>query len=163
MPRQRTLLVAQFAGQVCGLPIEKVQEIVPMASLARPPGLVSLVEGLLNLRGTAVPVLRLDLLFHLPLKPPGLYTPLIVLRDLDCPLALLVERANGIISVSPEAFLPIREGHCFNDCAEAEVALGADGHGIHVLSVERLLLEKERQSIAELQAVAQQRLAELEG
>jgi chemotaxis signal transduction protein len=162
MPAPHSLLVFHLGGRACALPVERVQEIAPMARLARPPGLVSFIEGFLNLRGTAVPVLRLDLLFHLPPAAPQLYTPLIVLRDSACPVALCVERVAWIISPPAEALLPIRERHCCNDCAESEVVLDQESPAIHVLSADRLLLEKERQCLAQLQAEAQRRLSEIE-
>jgi purine-binding chemotaxis protein CheW len=133
-----------------------------MALLSRPPGLASFLEGFLNLRGAAVPVLRLDRLFPFPAKPPGLYTPLVVLRGADHPLALLVEHVQQVVSVPEEAFLPVREKSCFNDCTEAQVTLGEDGAVVHVLSVERLLLEQERRYVAEMHAITQQCLGEVE-
>jgi purine-binding chemotaxis protein CheW len=156
----RSLLVFRLAGQTCALPLEKVREILPMALLAHPPGLPSLLEGFLNLGGIAIPVLRLDRLFALPPLQPGLYTPLLVLRGPEPPLALLVEKVEAVLSVPGEALLPVRAGHAFNDCAAAEVALG--DRTLHLLSPERLLLREERQRLAELQARAQQRLGELE-
>ena len=51
-----------------------------MASLFRPPTIPSLLEGFLNLRGTAVPVLSLGRLFGLHERPLELHTPLVILR-----------------------------------------------------------------------------------
>ena len=130
-----------------------------MAQLARPPGLPALLEGFLNLRGEAVPVVRLRRLFGLPEASPGLYTPMVVLKGREGPLALLVDEVSGVLSASEEAGLPVQEGHAFNDCVEAEVVL--DGRAVHLLSTDRLLLEQERRRIAELQVVAQRRLSDL--
>ena len=51
-----------------------------MATLFAPPGLPAGLAGFLDLRGTAVPIVRLDRLFDLPELRPGLHTPMIVLR-----------------------------------------------------------------------------------
>lgn len=154
------LLVFEIAGQFCALPVEMVQEIVPMAALARPPGQPSLLEGFLNLHGTAVPVLRMHRLFDLPPAEPGLYTPLVILRGEGHPTALLVDGVIEISSAPADAFSPIRENSCFNNCSQAQVEL--DGRTIHLLSPERLLLEKERLCVAEFQARTQRLLDELE-
>ncbi len=151
-------MVFTLAGQPCAIPLESVREVVPMAQLARPPGLPALLEGFLNLRGEAVPVVRLRRLFGLPEASPGLYTPVVILKE--GPLALLVDEVSGILSAPEEARLPVQEGHAFNDCVEAEVVL--DGRTVHLLSKDRLLLEQERRRIAELQVTAQRRLSELE-
>ncbi len=160
MSSHRKLLVFQIGEHLCGLPVEQVREVLPPALLARPPGLVLLLEGFLNLRGTAVPILRTRRLFALPATTPGLYTPLVLLNNGGFPLALLVDKVLQIASIPEQAILPIRDKSCFNDCAQAEVALEA--LLIHVLSPERLLLEKERRCLVELQAIEQRRLEELE-
>jgi len=133
-----------------------------MASLARPPGLPNLLEGFLDLRGSATPVLRLDRLFRSPPSSAGLYTPLIVLRGRPQPIALLVERVDGILSAPDSALRPVQAEHCFNDCTEAEVVLEPDSPPIHLISGERLLLAQEQSRVAELRATAQQYLHELE-
>jgi hypothetical protein len=65
---QRVLLLFHLSGQSAAFPVANVHSVAPMASLARPPGLPSVLEGILNLGGAAVPVLRLDRLFHLPVQ-----------------------------------------------------------------------------------------------
>ena len=133
-----------------------------MASLARAPGLPSIIEGFLNLRGVATPVVRLDRLFGLPGHPAGLYTPLIILRGRPDPVALLAERVDNVVLAAESALKPVLAGHCLNDCTEAEIWLEAKSRPIHLLSCERLLLEQEQSRVAELRAVAQQHLQELE-
>ena len=157
-----TLVVFQLGGERCAIRAGEVQEIVLMASLAHPPGLPSILEGFLNLGGVATPVVRLDLLFGLSRGPSLLYAPLIILRGRPDPLALLVERVDNV-SAAPESDLkPVLAGHCFSDWTESEIWLSPESAPIHLLSLERLLLEQEQSRVAELRAIAQQRLQELE-
>jgi chemotaxis signal transduction protein len=51
-------VVFHLSGQLAAIRLENVDRIAPMAQLARPPGLPSPLEGILNLAGTAMPVLR---------------------------------------------------------------------------------------------------------
>jgi purine-binding chemotaxis protein CheW len=150
------LVVFHLGGQDYGLPLAEVAEVVPMALLSGPPGLPRVLAGFLNLAGTAVPVLRLDRLFGLPDLVPGLYTPLLVLRNPDGPLALMAEKVSRIVSVPVGAVLPVRANHTFNDCAEGMVLV--DGRVVLLLSAGRLLLEKEQQCLAEFQDREQARL-----
>jgi purine-binding chemotaxis protein CheW len=154
------LLVFHVAGETCAVSLKHVREILPMARLAQPPGLPSIMEGFLNLGGTAVGVVRTDRLLNLGKRAPGLYTPLVVLRASDGLIALLVDDVSEIVTDSPGTRLPVHEGESFNGCAEAEVAL--NGRTIHVLSPERILLEQERRRVAEFQTLEQQRLHNLE-
>lgn len=158
---QRTLLVFSLAGQTYALPLLRMQEIVPMAALSRPPGLPDMLAGFLNLGGTAVPVVRLDRLFKLPDLTPGLYTPLLILRSAEGPLALMAERVSKIVSVPEDQIVPVRDSYSFNECADGIWNGGPEGM-IILLSPERLLLEKERQSLAELEAREQERLRQWE-
>jgi purine-binding chemotaxis protein CheW len=155
---QLHLLIFHSAGRVFALPVSAVQELVPMALLASPPGLPAVLAGFLNLRGVAVPIVRLDRLFGLPECDPGLYSALIILQEVAT--GLLVDGIQEVASLDDRSYLPLRKTQLFNDCAEAE--LEVHGAQVYLLSPEHLLLEQERQSLAEFQAVAQQRLHELE-
>lgn len=128
-----------------------------MAHLARPPGLPSLLEGILDLGGTAVPVLRLDRLFHLPLQRLSLYSMLIIVSGISAGgIAMLVDRASEVLTVPESALLPIGGENTFNACAEA--VLSVRGEVVHLLSPARVLLQEERETLSEFQTVAQGRL-----
>lgn len=157
----RRVIVFSVAGQAYALALKEVREIVPLPLLARSPGLPSVLAGFLNLAGSAIPVVRLDRLFGLPPQPFGLYTPLLILANDDYRAALLVEKVNEIAFVAPEAIVPVRENHALNDCAEGVTTL--HNRMVILLSAERLLLEKEQQCLAELQALEQKRLDDWEG
>lgn len=154
-------LAFRLPGVVCALPFTSLREVVPMALLSRPPGMPSLLEGLLNLGGVAVPVVRLDRLFGLPPFTVGRYSPLLILRHCEDRLALLAEAVVGVIRVSPAQVRPRPVGAvCFNDCVEGEITAGETT--VHLLDADRLLLDKERQCLAELQSAEQQRLRRVE-
>jgi purine-binding chemotaxis protein CheW len=143
------------------IPFESVQRIAPMAQLARPPGMPSMLEGILNLTGSALPVLRLDRLFHLPLQPLGLHSALIIVSGVsDGRIAILVDRVSEILTVPENGLLPVSDDNSFNGCAEALAPLR--GQMIHVLSLKRLLLKKEREALSGFQAMAQRRLLDWE-
>ena len=131
-----------------------------MGLLLTPPGLPSLLAGILNLRGRAVPIVRLDRLFAAPEGEPGLYTPLIILRDADRPLGILVSEVRETVSIQAETVLEADPGHTLNGCATATVEVG--GSEVHLLSTERILLQNERRILAEFQVTAQARMRELE-
>jgi purine-binding chemotaxis protein CheW len=119
----------------------------------------SSVEGILNLGGTAVPVLRLDRLLGLPVGDAGLYSMLIILkRSKYSAYALLVERTSEILSFPCNELLPLNEEDSFNACAEASFPL--KGRVVPLLSPQRILLEKETQALSEFQTLAQHRIEE---
>ena len=158
---QRTLLLFHLAGRTAAFPLESIQRVTPMAQLARPPGLPAALEGILNLGGAAVPVVRLDRLLQLPEQRLGLYSMLIILKGPSASqIGILVDRVSGIISVPQSALLPVRDEDTFNACAEAAVSVS--DQVIHILSPARILLEKERETLSQFQAAAQRRLQDWE-
>lgn len=130
-----------------------------MASLFSPPGMPSALAGFLDLRGAAIPILRLDQLFTLPEQPAGLHTPLLILQGIPLAFGLLVEAVHQIIPITPDFLRPLPEKQVFHGCATALVEI--NGEVIHLLSVERLLLENERCKLAEFQTAVQGRLRRL--
>lgn len=156
-----TYLVFDVAGRRCALAREHVRRILPLPMLGRPPGLPAAVEGILDLAGSAIPVIRLDRLFGLTPAPLHAYQHLILLAHGPPTLALLADRATGVVTVADAAVVPLPDGETFNGCATGHLA--SDGGPIHLLSVERLLTRREHDALAEFQAAEQRRLEELRG
>lgn len=151
--------VCELAGHSFGLRLELVREIVPMAALSRPPAMPSLLEGFLNLRGVSIPVVRTSQVLGLPASELELHTPLVIVRTGGMTLALLVERVTGIVAFPANADASIGTKDSFNGCVEALLTNAAGT--VHLLSINRLLLEKERQMLAEFNAIETKRLAQL--
>src|SRR5258708_7181079 len=158
--RTQNLLVFQSSGLPCAFPLEAVREVVPMATLSSPPGLPSALLGFLDLRGNAIPIVRLDRLFDLREQQPGLHTPMIVLRGVLGPIGILVESVRGIVPVPSAQLLEIPADRTFQGCATAALQLGDDL--IHLLSPTALLEANERRLLAEYSARSQARLLLLE-
>jgi chemotaxis signal transduction protein len=118
------------------------------------------LAGFLDLRGTAVPVVRLDRLFDLPEQQPGLHTPMIVLRGSDGPIAILVESVRDIVPAPSSRLINIPNRRIFGDCATAEFQL--DGEPIHLLSPATLLNANETRLQANYTATVQARLLHME-
>jgi chemotaxis signal transduction protein len=167
---QRSLVVFRLNDRLAAFPLDAVDRIRPMAALARPPSLPSLLEGFLIERDSATAVLRLDRLLNLPPRSPGLYSMLIVFKE-TC--AVLVDRVLEIRPVDASLWLPLQEPDSFNGCAEATVRVPDEwkpdqsgpgpstmNQSIPVLSPRRVLLEKERAVLKEFQQITEERLAE---
>jgi len=159
LERTQNLLVFHSSGVNCAFPLEAVREIVPMASLSSPPGLPSGLEGFLDLRGTAIPIVRLDRLFDLPEQHPGLYTPMIILRGVLGPIGIVVDSVRGIAPMPSARLIDIPENRTLQGCGTASVEL--DGELIHLLSPDALLSATEDRLVADYGAMWQARLLHL--
>jgi chemotaxis signal transduction protein len=157
----RHVLVFRVGAHRFSVPAHRVSEIVHMASLVTSPGQPSVLAGFLNLRGAAIPVVRISQLLSLEKSVPRLYTPLIILTcsGLDCTGMLVAIEADGVDEVTEIDEAAMRElgaGHSLNDCARA--AFTWNGHEVWVLSCDQLLLAQEKECLREFQAATQQRL-----
>jgi purine-binding chemotaxis protein CheW len=117
------------------------------------------LAGFLNLAGRAIPVVRLARLLGASESPPGLYSPLLLLKG-DVPCALLVDAAEAVATLDTATILPLREGFCVNDCGLGLAEIG--GRHLMLLDPERLFLAEERRRVAELTQIEQGRLASLQ-
>jgi len=156
---KRQVLVLQLGQARYALPANQVREIVPMASLASSPGQPSLLGGFLNLRGEAVPVIRLRQLFRMDHRDPELYTPLIVIPLAGITTALEADAVEEVIEIGESDLRPLGAGHSSNDCAEA--VFSWNGEDVLMLSCDRILLAKERECLRELQIGIQRRIGDL--
>lgn len=151
------VLVFELSGAWLALPLPAVRRITPLAALAEPPACPGLVHGVLDLGGTAVPVLRLCRILELPEFEPGLDAHLIVLAGESPPLALAVEQVLELVPL--RGLLPT-EAHTLNGCV-AGTFVHRD-RSVHLLDTARLLLVQEQRRVSELQAMAQARLLAVE-
>lgn len=151
-----TLLIFAEGDVTCALFSSAVQEVVFLPALARPPGMPSILEGVMTLDGKAVPVLRAARLLGLTAAKDGVYTPVLVLKGGGT--ALAVERMEDIFRPQAGDLVAAGEDQSFNGCVVA--AARYKNKEIHVLDSGRLLLAGERQRIGEFKAMAQARLDE---
>jgi chemotaxis signal transduction protein len=148
------ILIFTIHARSFGIPLDKVQEIVPMPRLIVPPDCPPLIEGFLNLRGCAVPVLRVAQLIGL--EPTlGLHTPLVILRT-SKPLALLVQSVSEIVETPALQSVSIRGEDSLNGCITGSARIG--DRTVMLFDPERLLIEQEKQAIAAFHERAQERI-----
>lgn len=150
----------QLCGQTFGLAVGDVREVVPVAWLDRPPQMPSVVQGVLNLGGKAVPVLRLDRLLGLGDGHYGLDSSILIMRETAGDprvLGLLVEHVDNVRAVETFAALGVPGSQSFNSCLADQLTLGETV--VQLLSWSNILLAEERDRLADFSARAEERLA----
>lgn len=138
-----------------------VREVLPLLPIARPPTLPRPLAGFVDVRGETLPVLSPALLFDggIALGTLDLFSHLIrphgPAATMPC---LLVDRVEDMIAPEPEAIRPVEPEASHNGAILAEIVL-PDGTA-HLLSLDRLLGEAERERLAALAALAEMRAAD---
>ncbi|HEY4088087.1 MAG TPA: chemotaxis protein CheW, partial [Bryobacteraceae bacterium] len=152
-------LLFRVGDQSYGLPAAAIREIVHRAALVSTPSQPRILEGFLNLRGKAIPVIPLRRLFGLPDGPPDLYTPLIVIDAYGTQTALEADEAESVLEIRAEDMRALPAEASPEHCAEA--IANTQNRQILLLSCAKILYEQEKQCLAALQATMATRLHNL--
>jgi purine-binding chemotaxis protein CheW len=102
----REILLFDAEGRTFGLPLENVERVVHAVRPMPLPHVPAVIEGLLNLHGTAIPVLDLNVWFGDVPREVGLNDLMIVLRAGFLRVALHATRARGVVSIASSSVQP---------------------------------------------------------
>ncbi len=131
------LLQCQLGQDMVGFPLSVVKEVAPMAALTPMPESPPWVPGMLNLRGTPVPVLDVSARFERGTRQSKISDLIVICRCDDQPVGLLVPDVVGVQTFAADVARSAIDG-----LQRAPYLLGVlnfEGTQISVLSVSRLL------------------------
>lgn len=96
-------LTFQLSGEVYGIDILDIKEIIEYADLTPVPMMPDFIEGVINLRGCVVPIVSLAKRFQLPQSPITKRTSVIVLEVNDLgesiEIGLIVDHVNEVLDI----------------------------------------------------------------
>jgi purine-binding chemotaxis protein CheW len=98
------VLIFEVGGQRYGLPSSTVKELVRAVAVVPLPKAPAIIEGVINLRGTLVPVLNIRARFRLPMKSLEHTDHFIVGWSGERLVALRVDRAIDLVQVNADDF-----------------------------------------------------------
>ncbi len=136
--------------------LSEVREVLPRPALSQPPGMPSLLAGLVQIGREPLPVMDLAKLLELPSLPDTIDQHLIYLRR---PAMLcLVDRVLEIAKLPLPSAVPA--GQTFNDTVIGLVEHNQQQYA--VLGAKHLLLAAESARIRDFQQIQERRLQQLE-
>lgn len=94
-------------GQLIGVPVIAVQEVLNPQNIARPPRARKEIAGLLNLRGQIVTAVDLRRRLGLPPNPSEEGSMNVVVQHNDEPFSFLVDEVGEVINVSHDLLKPV--------------------------------------------------------
>lgn len=103
------MLVVHLDDARFGLPLDRVVEVLPSVATVPLPGAPAVVEGLLNLRGTLVPVVDLRARTGLRSRPAAPEDHLVACEVRGRVVAVRVDRAEEVLSVDSADLQAIEE------------------------------------------------------
>jgi purine-binding chemotaxis protein CheW len=101
----------QFVGfrldsEVYAIAITKIQEIIVMKPITRMPQVPSVIEGLINLRGSVIPIVNLRKLFSLPPKDFDDETRTIIVNVGERTIGYIVDEVTQVMRIAGEQIQP---------------------------------------------------------
>ncbi len=93
-------LVFHFEDQAYGLPLSVIREILPMMAISPVPYAPQFIRGVINLRGTIVPIIHIRRKLNLAPREPGPRSCLVIAETLERVYGFIADRVSDCIEVS---------------------------------------------------------------
>ena len=141
-------LTFNLGDELYGVDILRVQEIKGYTAVTKIPNTPSHIKGVLNLRGTIVPIVELRTKFNMPTIDYTAFTVIIVVVVRDKVMGLVVDSVSDVLDIDKKDIqIPPQFG------AKVDVSflngIGKSGDKlVALLDMDRLLSEEESQSTA---------------
>lgn len=104
MPAQEQYTTFRLAGQILGVPVSRVQEVLRRQKMTCVPLASPEVSGLINLRGQIVTAIDLRRRLSLPERQADVPVMNVIIRTDAGPVSLLVDEIGDVIDVGSETF-----------------------------------------------------------
>lgn len=135
-----------------GVEILKVQEIRGYDTVTRLPDAPDYIKGVINLRGTIVPVIDMRLKFRLAKAEYNALTVMIVLNVADRVVGMVVDSVSDVIRLGTEQIRPVPEIGATID-RQFITGIGTAGERMLILlEIERLMTSAEMGLVARADA-----------
>ena len=143
MQKPQQFLTFLLDDREYGLEIFKIREIRGYAPVTPIPNVPQHVRGVMNLRGTVLPVIDLRIKFHLPAVEYNKFTVIVIATVGEKTVGLLVDAVSDVLMVAPDA---MREAPDFGAAVDTRFINGVFESREHLtvaLNLEELLAESE--------------------
>jgi purine-binding chemotaxis protein CheW len=147
----REFLTFKLGDEDYGIDILKVQEIRGYDAVTKVPDTPAFIKGVINLRGTIVPIADLRIKFRVGQATYDEFTVVIILHVLGRVVGIVVDGVSDVISLAPDHIRPAPE---FGSMLETEYLLGLgtiDERMLILVDIEKLM---SRQDMALMDEVA---------
>jgi purine-binding chemotaxis protein CheW len=119
-----------------------VLQMETFTGATRVPGTPAHVAGLMQIRGRVVPVVDLRARFGLPSAEPVLDTRVVVVKQGERVVGLLVDSAREVLSIAPEAFRPPPEVVAEQASGFVKAVAQAGGRLVMLIDCDRVVGEE---------------------
>lgn len=136
-----------MGDEVYGIPILKLNEIIAYQDLTIIPNVPSFIKGVLNLRGTVVPIIDLRERFHMEAKVYDQMTVIMILDVFGRIVGLVVDSVSDVVTFNNDDIRP-RPNFSTNISLQFIHGMGVkDNRFVILLDVDKLLSDDEMNAV----------------
>ena len=145
-------LTFQLGEELYGVDILRVQEIKSYTTVTKIPNTPSYIKGVLNLRGTIVPIVELRTTFGMETIDYTILTVIIVVVVRDRIMGLVVDSVSDVLNISKKDIQAPPEFGTKVDVSFLNGIAKSGDNLVALLNIDRLLTESEMQKAATVAA-----------
>lgn len=147
---ERQYLTFQLDDEFYGVNILKVQEIKGYTDVTRIPNTPDYMKGVLNLRGTIVPIINLRMKFGMEQIDFTSFTVIVVVVVNGRVMGMIVDSVSDVLTLGPDEMKPAPELGASVDTSFIDgIATMAD-QLVTLLDIDQVLTEKEIERVESL-------------
>ncbi len=140
---QIELISFHIGDQEFCVDIMSVREIRGWAPATPLPQTPAYMRGVINLRGAVLPIMDLAVRLGLPATEPSARSVIIVIKEGERLVGLLVDAVSDILTINPAMIQPTPDVACATVRSFVRGLLSIDGRMISQVALERVLPEQE--------------------
>lgn len=103
---EEQLVIFNVGNEIYGIDTSKVQEIIRMQDITHVPGAPAFVEGVINLRGRIIPVIKLHERFGLPGSDSSKASRIIVVETEGQVVGMVVGTVSEVLRIATDCVEP---------------------------------------------------------
>jgi len=145
-------LTFNLAEEYYGVDILKVQEIKGYTNVTKIPNTPDYLKGVLNLRGTIVPIVDLRMKFGMGVTEPTSFTVVVVVNVRNRVMGFLVDAVSDVLDLNAKDIQPPPElGNTVDITFVAGIGNSND-HLVTLLDIDRVLTDDEVKAVVDIPA-----------
>jgi len=147
-------LTFNLADEYYGVDILKVQEIKGYTTVTRIPNTPNYLKGVLNLRGTIVPIVDLRMKFGMGTTDPTPFTVMVVVNVRNRIMGFMVDAVSDVLDLNAKNIQPPPELGSAVDITFVAGIGNSNDRLVTLLDIDRVLTEEEVTEVTDVVAVA---------
>lgn len=143
----RELLTFTLGGEEYGIDILKVQEIRGYDAVTHIANTPEFIKGVINLRGTIVPIVDMRIKFQLGNADYDQFTVVIILNVANRVVGMVVDGVSDVITLNPDQIKPAPE---FGSAIDTKYVMGlgtVDERMLILVDIEKLMTSRDMELV----------------